>query len=102
VLPQAGHREAVEVLLQREADPAAANCKGQRAADLCDEPELKQLLVEARARSTVCSLPSSAGCGLPVAETRLAVASHWERQLLRRDAVALFCTDLVCLLSCEH
>jgi hypothetical protein len=38
------------VLLQRKADPAAANRKGQTAADLCDEPDLKQLLLEAQAQ----------------------------------------------------
>eukprot|EP00887_Chlorella_sp_A99_P001103 scaffold14.g1103.t1 len=41
------HRELVQLLLHRKADPAAQNKREQTAADLAADPGLKQLLIEA-------------------------------------------------------
>ena len=46
----AGHREAAELLLQRKADPSATDRRGLTAADLCKDPELKELVVAAQAQ----------------------------------------------------
>jgi hypothetical protein len=40
----------VELLLQRKADPSATDRRGLTAADLCKDPELKELLLAAQAQ----------------------------------------------------
>ncbi len=40
----------MELLLERKADPAATDRRGQTAADLCKDEGLKQLLLEAQAQ----------------------------------------------------
>jgi hypothetical protein len=64
-----GHTPAVQLLLERKADPAATDRRGQTAGDVCKDPELKALLAAAlaqREESTAGSehLPQHELCGL--------------------------------------
>lgn len=65
LLPPAGHRDTVELLLARKADPSATNRRGESAADLCKDASLKEALLAAQAARDASTAGSESGGSWP-------------------------------------